>query len=122
MPRSALGERVADTADRQHERRRRRIVLDLLAQVAHVDVDGLLVLVERLVVAQQLEQLAAGVDAARPRGQVAQDLELGRGEADAAGAALDASPLQVDDQVLVPDDPAAGRRPRGRRTSDAGGP
>ena len=56
---SALGEGVADTSDRQDERRRRRVVLDLLAQVADVDVDGLLVLVERLVVAQQLEQLAA---------------------------------------------------------------
>ena len=58
--RSALGEGVADTSDRQHEHRRRRIVLDLVAQMAHVDVDRLLVLVERLVVAQQLEQLARG--------------------------------------------------------------
>ena len=87
-----------------------------------MDVDGLLVLVERLVVAQQLEELAAGVDAARPRRQVAQDLELGRGEADAPGAALDPPPLQVDDQVLVPDDPATGRVRRGRRTSGAGAP
>ena len=75
---SALGEGVADTSDGQDEGRRGRVVLDLVAQVADVDVDRLLVLVERLVVAEQLEQLAAGVDAARPRGEVAQDLELGR--------------------------------------------
>ena len=55
---SALGELVAGAPDRQHELRHRRVVLDLVAQVAHVDVDRLLVLVERLVVAQQLEQLA----------------------------------------------------------------
>ena len=56
----------------------RRVVLDLVAQVADVDVDRLLVLVERLVVAQQLEQLAAREDATGPGGEVAQDLELGR--------------------------------------------
>src|SRR6478735_2257181 len=61
--RSALGERVADTSHRQDERRRRRVVLDLVAQMADVHVDRLLVLVERLVVAQQLEQLRAGVHA-----------------------------------------------------------
>ena len=69
--RSALGEGVADTSHRQDERRRRRVVLDLVAQMADVDVDGLLVLVERLVVAQQLEQLASGCrrgPGARPGG------------------------------------------------------
>ena len=55
---SALGELVAGAPDGQDELRHRRVVLDLVAQVAHVDVDRLLVLVERLVVAQQLEQLA----------------------------------------------------------------
>ena len=120
--RSALGERVAHATDRQDEGRRRRIVLDLLAQVADVDVDGLLVLVEGLVVAQQLQELAAGVDAARPGGEVAQDLELGRGEADPSGAALDPPTLQVDDQVVVADDPARRPRRRGRRTSAAGAP
>ena len=55
---SALGEGVADTPHRQDEGGHRRIVLDLVAQMAHVHVDGLLVLVERLVVAQELEQLA----------------------------------------------------------------
>src|SRR6478752_7094905 len=62
--RSALGEGVADTPHRQDEGRRRRIVLDLVPQMADVDVDRLLILVERLVIAQQLEQLGAGVDPA----------------------------------------------------------
>src|SRR4029079_8152788 len=103
---SALGEGVADTPHRQDEHRHGRSVLYLVAQMADVDVDGLIVLVEGFVVAQQLEQLAAGVDTARPGRQVAQDLELGRGQADAVGAALHASPLEVDDQVLVADHPA----------------
>src|SRR4249919_284682 len=68
--RSALGEGVADTSHRQDEGRRCGVVLDLVAQVAHVHVDGLLVLVERLVVAQQLEQLRAGIDPSRARGEV----------------------------------------------------
>src|SRR5262245_42117988 len=72
---SALGEGVADTAHRLDERRRGGIVLDLVAQVAHVDVDRLLVLVERLVVAKQLEQLAPRVHPAGARGEMAEDLE-----------------------------------------------
>src|SRR6187200_1585004 len=102
---SALGECVADTSDRQNESRRSGVVLDLVAQMAHVDVDGLLVLVERLVVAQQLEQLGARVDAAGAGGQVAEDLELGRCQADPPVSTLDASPFEVDEQVAVADDP-----------------
>src|SRR5579863_6050435 len=75
--RSALGEGVTGTTHRQHEGRHRRIVLDLVAQMAHMDVDRLLVLVERLVVAQQLEQLAPRVDAPGSAGEVAEDLEFG---------------------------------------------
>src|SRR5689334_609572 len=101
---SALGEGVADTTHRQDEGRRRRIVLDLVAKVGDVDVDRLLVLVERLVIAQQLEQLGSRVDAARSGCQVTQDLELRRGEADSPRTALDAAPLEVDEQVAVADD------------------
>src|SRR5687767_11032182 len=72
---SAFGESVADTSDRQDEGRCGRVVLDLVAQMADVDIDGLLVLVERLVVAQQLEQFGARVDPTGPARQVAQDLE-----------------------------------------------
>src|SRR3954447_26001758 len=109
--RSALGEGVADTPHRQDERRGRRVVLDLVAQMAHVHVDRLLVLIERLVVAQELEQLRAGVDATWPRREVPQDLELRGCQADPAVAALDAPPLEVDEQVAVTDDaPADGIR------------
>src|SRR3954453_5995886 len=106
---SALGEGVTDTTHRQDEGRRRRIVLDLVAQVGHMHVDGLLILVEGLVVAQQLEQLGPGVDAPRSRGEVAQDLELCRGQAHAPRAALDAPTLEVDQEVAVADHAATDR-------------
>src|SRR6187431_2744764 len=96
--RSALGEGVTDTSHRQNEHRCRRVVLDLVSQVADVDVDGLFVLVERLVIAQQLEQLGAGVDATGAAGKVPQDLEFGRRQADPAVAALDAPAFEVDEQ------------------------
>src|SRR6476659_4647201 len=95
--RSALGERVADTSHRQNEGGRRRVVLDLVAEMADVDVDRLLVLVERLVVAQELQQLPPRVHAARPGGEMAEDLELGRRQADPPIAPLDAAALEVDD-------------------------
>src|SRR5262249_11717779 len=103
---SALGEGVPGAPDREDERGVARVVLELLAQVAHMDVDGLLVLVQRLVVAHQLQQLAAREDPAGTRREVAQDLELGGRERDAPGAPLDPPPLEVDDQVLVADLPA----------------
>ena len=40
---------------------------------------------------------------------MAEDLELGRGEAHPSVAALDTPPLEVDQEVAVPDDPAAHR-------------
>ena len=40
---------------------------------------------------------------------MAEDLELGRGQADPPVAALDASPFEVDEQVAVADDPPADR-------------
>src|SRR5215218_5936914 len=75
---SALGELVARAAHREDELGQGGIVLDLVAQVAHVDVDRLLVLVQRLVVTEQLEELAAAEDPTRTAREVAQDLELGR--------------------------------------------
>src|SRR5689334_2458854 len=106
---SALGECVPDTADGLDEGWMRRVVLELVAKVAHVDVDGLLVLVQRLVVAEQVQELAAGVDAAGLAREVPKDLELRRGQADAAIASLHAPSIQVDEQVAMPDDPAPGR-------------
>src|SRR6478672_2762081 len=108
VPDSALGEGVADATDGHDERRRGGVVLDLVAEVADVDVDRLLVLVESLVVAEQLQELAPGVDAAGSRGEMTEDLELRRREADPTVATLDAPPLEIDDEVAVPDHPAAG--------------
>src|SRR5665811_1383451 len=106
---SALDEGVADSPHGQHEDRRGRVVLDLLAQVADVDVDRLLVLVERLVVAQELQQLAPGIDTPGTSGEMAEDLELGRRQVDLSAGALDAPPLQVDHEVVMAQDsPAAG--------------
>src|SRR3954471_17864060 len=107
--RSALGEGVPDTPHRQDEHRRRRVVLDLVPQVADVDVYRLLVLVEGLVVAQELEQLRAGVDPPGSRGEVSEDLEFGRRQAHPPVAALDAPPLEIDEQVSVSDDAATDR-------------
>src|SRR5258705_6099019 len=102
---STLGERVANPSDGQDEGRNGRVVLDLVPQVTDVDVDRLLVLVEGLVVAEELEEVAPCIDPAGSRGEVAEDLELRRGQADAPLAALDAPPLQVDDEIAVADDP-----------------
>src|ERR1035437_5993563 len=55
---SALREGVPRATDRQDEPRAGWVVLQLLAQVADVAVDRLLVLVQSLVMAHQLEQLA----------------------------------------------------------------
>src|SRR5947207_9113173 len=103
----ALGEGVPDAPDGHDERRRRGIILDLVAEVADVDVDRLLVLIERLVVAEQLEELAAGVDPPRARREMAEDLELGRGEADPPIASLNAASFEVDHEIAVADDPAS---------------
>src|SRR5450756_532968 len=92
---SALREGVPRAADRQDEPRVGWIVLQLLAQVADVDVDSLLVLIQGLVVADELEQLAPRVDAPRATRQMAQYLELGRRQRDAAVAALTSPPLQI---------------------------
>jgi hypothetical protein len=64
------------------------IGLDFVADMADVDVDGPLVLLERVVVvADELEELAARVDPARPRGEVAEDVELRRRQCDPIAAA-----------------------------------
>src|SRR5436309_746153 len=100
---SALGEGVADSPHGQDERGRSGVVLDLLAQVADVDVDRLLVLVERLVVAEELEELGPGVDPAGSAGEMAEDLELRRCEADPPRSTLHAPALEVDEEIPVPD-------------------
>src|SRR5579862_6841355 len=109
MKRSALGKRIADAPDGLHEGGMRRVVLELVPEVADVDVDRLLVLVEGLVVAEQVEQLGPRVDPAGAAREVAEDLELGRGQADPPIAALDAPPVEIDDEVAVADHAAADR-------------
>ena len=105
---SALGEGVAGSANGEDEGGIDRVVLELLAQMADVDVDGLLVLVEGLVVAHQLEQLTPAEDAPGSRGQVTQDLELRGRQADAPVAPLDAPPVEVDDELPMADEPPTG--------------
>src|SRR6185369_11245504 len=83
-------------------------VLDLVAQMAHMDIDRLLVLIERLIVAQQLEQLAARVDPTRPRSEVTEDLEFRGSERDPPRSALHAASLEVDEQIPVTNDAAPG--------------
>src|ERR1035437_8833735 len=104
---SALREGVPRAADRQDEPRAGWIVFQLLAQVADVDVDRLFVLVQRLVIADELQQLAAGGDAAGLAGEGAQYLQLGAGQGDAPAAALDAPPLQIYQQVAVAEQAAS---------------
>src|SRR4051812_33133613 len=89
---SALGEGVAGTTNRHHELRRAGIVLDLVAQVADMHVDRLLVLVERLVVTKELEELSAGEDATPAAREGGEEFELGGRQADPPAAAHGAPP------------------------------
>src|SRR5687768_6587252 len=64
---SILGEGISDAPHRPDVARLRRVRLDLVADVADVHVDRALVLLEGIVVvAHELEQLAAGEDAVGP--------------------------------------------------------
>ncbi len=106
--RSVLGERIADPSHRPDVARLGGIRLDLVADVADVDVDGALVRFERVVVvADELEQLGAGEDAARLGGEVAEQVELRRGEVDPLPVARDAPALEVDDEVAAAQGAAA---------------
>ena len=101
---SVLGEGIPDAPHRPDVARLRRVRLDLIADVADVDVDRPLVLFEGVVVvAHQLEQLGAGIDPPGPRGEMAQEVELGGGQADALTGARDAPSLEVDDEVAAPE-------------------
>src|SRR5688572_9132553 len=85
---SVLGEGISDAPHRSDVAGLRRVRLDLVADVADVDVDGPLVLLQRVVVvAHELEQLRPRVDAPWARGEVAEEVELCGGEADALRAA-----------------------------------
>src|SRR5687768_9339516 len=101
---SVLREGIPDAPHRPDVAGLRRIGLDLVPDVADVDVDGALVLLQRVVVvADQLEQLRSRVHAARPRGKVTEQVELGRGQTDALAVTRHPPALEVDDEVLAPE-------------------
>src|SRR5687768_3551484 len=107
---SVLGEGIPDAPNRPDVAGMGRIGLDLVADVADVDVDRALVLLERVVVvAHELEQLRPRVHASGPRGEVAQQVELGCGQADALAIARDSPAFEVDHEVAAPQG-AAGLR------------
>src|SRR6185503_16089755 len=79
MPPGSWAEAVADAAHRADQQRRRRVALELLAQVPDVHVDRpLLAVIGRI--PDALEQRAAREHAAGRAHQRAQDLELHIGE------------------------------------------
>src|ERR671912_522384 len=121
MPGSPLPKAVADPANREDQLRLVGILLDLLAQMTHVDVDrpGLAVIGAA---AEALEQLAAGEDPAGGRGKHAQQLELDEGQLRLLPAHLDRPPGHVDRQLAGFDHlvVAVLARPRRRRTAEQG--
>jgi len=67
-----------------------------------VNVDRSFVLLHGgVVVTHQLEQLGAGKDASGARGEVAQQVELGGGQADPLPITRHPPPLEVDDQIAT---------------------
>src|SRR5881397_732787 len=99
---SVFAERIADPSHRLDVARLGGIGLDLVSDVADVNVDGALVGFERLVVAHELQELGAGVDPAGLCRQVTQKVELGGRQADPFAAARHAAALHVDHQVPAP--------------------
>ena len=85
-----------------------RLALDLLAQVADVDVDRAWLAVVGAP-AEALEELPAGEDDAGVRGEQREQLELDERQLDGLAAHLDRAPRQVD-----------ARRRRGRSSPRAG--
>src|SRR3989442_6212075 len=98
---SVFAERIADPSHRLDVARLGGIGLDLVADVADVDVDGALICFERLVVAHQLQELGSRVDAARLGSEVAQQVELGGRQADPLAVARHPATLHVDDQIAT---------------------
>src|SRR5690349_1932610 len=90
--RSIIAQTVADAADRADQPGRRPIV-ELVAQVADVDLDD--VVVARVVVAPDpVEDRALREDAARLLDQHHQEVELARRQVDRAAAAADLARLR----------------------------
>src|SRR5919109_3286944 len=106
-------EAVPDAAHREDELRLARILLELLAQVADVDVDR-----ARLTVVgaapERLEQHPARVDPARVRRERPEELELDVRELHRLAADLDRPLRHVDDEPVSGDEVLV-RRPGPRR-------
>ena len=64
-------------------------------------VDGPFVLLQRVVVAHELEELAPGVDPARAACQVSEEVELGGRKRDAVAVARHSTAVEVDDQIAA---------------------
>src|SRR6186997_2537146 len=97
-----LPEPVADPAHGEQVLRLLRVLLQLLAQVADVDVDGARVAVVG-VAPDVLEQGLAGEDAPRRTRERAEDLELDVGDFDLLGVEGDHAAVEVDRQLVARD-------------------
>src|SRR5256885_5008959 len=101
--RSIITQTVADAADRAYQARWRSVV-ELVAQVADVDLDD--VVVARVVVSPDaVEDGALGEDPARLLEQHHQEVELARSQVDRPAAAADLAGLGVQLEVGEPQRP-----------------
>src|SRR2546425_808862 len=108
-------EAVPGAEDRLDDARVPGVPFDLAAEVLDVRVDGALISLE-LVAPYAVDQLVAGVDAARGTGQGHEDPPLGRRQLDGGAPHPDHPLVLVDDQLAVPErgltPPSRSRRPR----------
>src|SRR4029079_206005 len=101
-PSSIVRESIADAVDREDEAWLTGVRLELAAQVLDVRVDRTFIALERDAV-QRVEQLAPREDAPRLAREGREERELGRGQVDAAAAALGPHPRNVELQLPDPD-------------------
>src|SRR5947208_14974944 len=99
---SSVAEPVADAANREDVFGLARVALELLAQVADVDVDRARFAVVRTA-PERLQQHPAAVDTARMCGQGPQQLELDVGQLHGLLPDLDGAPSHVDPETVEGD-------------------
>src|SRR5262249_7694402 len=105
---SSIAKAVAHAADRQDVLGLRRVGLELLAQVTHMDVDRPRI-AEIGAAPQRLEQKAPAEHPAGQRGERSQQLELDVRERNRLPAQLDGAASGVDHETVRLDALAAGR-------------
>src|SRR5262245_29941059 len=103
-----ISEPVTHASHREEVLRLARVALELLAQVADMDVDRARVAVGG-VAPDLLEQHLAGHHAARGAGERREDLELHVGQPDLRATSADGPALEVDLEVAGADRPVAAR-------------